>query len=303
MPVVETEVRPRGPYALAACARTPPCPTRSFRAGVLRLVFDTDAGPAVAVVAQAPDGALRVRADAADGPAALDALRPLLAVDRDPTPFHEAHRDDPRMGPLIRRLRGVRPLPLGSVAHALVRGVSAQLVTTRAARRVEFAAARVAARPHAGLRLALRPEEVRRLDAPRLCAAGLAARRADALLRAVRLLDLEGLRALPTPEVVRRVTAQPGLGPWTAGVVVLKGLGRWDHGMVDDLGLVRLFAAENGRMPAPGETEALLEPYAPWQGLASLLLLRGAAAARLPASPGEIARHTRGARPRRAASA
>jgi len=301
--VTETEFRPRGPFSLAASAQAPPCPTRTFRDGVLRLVFDTPAGPAAAAVAQGPDGGLRVRLEASDAPAARDALRVLLAVDADPSAFHAAHRDDPRMGPIIRRMRGVRPLPLGSVPHALLRGVCAQLVTTRAARRVEFAAARAVARVHAGLRLPLAAAEVRGLHGPALCAAGLASRRADALLRAARRLDLDGLAALSTPDLVRRLTAQPGIGPWTAGVVVLKGLGRWDHGMVDDLGLVRLFAAERGRMPEPGETAELLAPYAPWEGLASHLLLRGSPAARLPASPAQIARARRPPHPRRIAPA
>lgn len=303
--VTVTELRPRGPYSLARSAGGPPCLTRTLRDGVVRLVMDTPAGPAAAAVVQAPDGTLRVRLDAADAAAAVEVLRHRLALDSDPTPFYEAHRDDARMGPLIRRLRGVRPLPLGSPAHALLRGVAGQLVTTRAARRIEWTAVHAVGRAHAGLRLPLRPAELRALAGPALCASGLAARRADALLRAARLLDLEGLRALPTARVVRRLAALPGIGAWTAGVVTLEGLGRWDHAMVDDLGLVRLFAAERGRLPAPGETAELLAPYAPWEGLACQLLLR-TAAARMAASPGDIARATAprpARRPRRAAPA
>ena len=50
---------------------------------------------------------------------------------------------------------------------------------------------------------------------------------------------------------------------------------RYDAGLVDDLGLVKLLASLRGRWPEPGETAELLAPYAEWQGLASVFLLQG----------------------------
>jgi 3-methyladenine DNA glycosylase/8-oxoguanine DNA glycosylase len=57
------------------------------------------------------------------------------------------------------------------------------------------------------------------------------------------------------------------------GVVALQGLGRYDAGLVGDLGLVKLQASLEGRWPEQYETARLLEPYGEWQGLASLFLL------------------------------
>ncbi len=62
--------------------------------------------------------------------------------------------------------------------------------------------------------------------------------------------------------------------PWSAGVVCLQGLGRYGHGLVGDLGLVKL-CSNGGRRVETEETVALLEPYGEWAGLASVYLLRG----------------------------
>ena len=66
-------------------------------------------------------------------------------------------------------------------------------------------------------------------------------------------------------------------GPWSAGVVCLQGLGRYEHGLVGDLGLIKLCAALLGRRAEAEDTRRLLEPYGEWAGLASVYLLARAA--------------------------
>ena len=88
-------------------------------------------------------------------------------------------------------------------------------------------------------------------------------------------LELERLHDLPTEAVVRRIERERGLGPWSAGVVCLEGLGRFEHGFVGDLGLVKLLRALRGRPVEAWETAELLEPYGEWAGLASVYLLSG----------------------------
>ena len=90
-----------------------------------------------------------------------------------------------------------------------------------------------------------------------------------------RSLELERLHDLPTDAVVRRIERERGLGPWSAGVVCLEGLGRFEHGLVGDLGLVKLLRALRGRPVEGWETAELLEPYGEWAGLASVYLLTG----------------------------
>jgi 3-methyladenine DNA glycosylase/8-oxoguanine DNA glycosylase len=92
-------------------------------------------------------------------------------------------------------------------------------------------------------------------------------------VRVARELDLEGLRGRPTDRVVARIVRERTLGPWSADVIALQGLGRYDHGLVGDLGLIRLCSALAGRPADAGDTARLLERYGEWAGLASVYLL------------------------------
>ncbi|MFN8108285.1 MAG: hypothetical protein U0Y82_00280 [Thermoleophilia bacterium] len=290
---LQSTIMPTGPYALLRSAATGACPTRRIAGGVLHLALDTAQGAASARVAQRADGALLVHLDAPDPESAMPVLRATLAVDVDLRPFTAMVADDPVLGPRTRRHRGMRPLPLMSPSHALLRGIAGQLVQQRDARRMEFAGVRAVGRPVGALWAPLRRDELRAVPVPVLQRAGMAERRAVLVRRAAAALDLDGLHRLPTDEVVRRLCAHPGIGPWTAGVVCTLGLGRLDHGLVGDLGLVRMMALREGRVVEAEETASLLEPWAPYQALASAYLLYGGVGGKLPASPITVARFAR----------
>jgi DNA-3-methyladenine glycosylase II len=257
--------------------------------GTLHLVFRARGQAALAAVTQRRDGTLDVFVDGPDPDAALHRLRFLLAVDLDLRPFYAAVAGDPLLHPITRRLRGYRPLRLDSLAHALLRGVTGQLVRSTEAHRIERQAVRAVATPHGELWLAPTGDDLRRLSPAQLRSFGLAERRARVLARASRELDLEALQMLDTAAAVATMTRVPGIGPWTAAVVCLQGLGRTDHGLVGDLGLDKILARQSGEVPAGDGAARLLDRYAPYQGLASVYLLSGGAA-KIPATVGEIAR-------------
>ena len=79
----------------------------------------------------------------------------------------------------------------------------------------------------------------------------------------------------PTDAVARRLERERGIGPWSIGVICIEGLGRRERGLARDLGLVKLASALAGRRVEPEESDALLEPYGEWAGLASVYLLAG----------------------------
>jgi 3-methyladenine DNA glycosylase/8-oxoguanine DNA glycosylase len=106
----------------------------------------------------------------------------------------------------------------------------------------------------------------------RLRQLGLHARRAAAVVRICRSIELERLHALPTDVVAERLGRERGVGPWTIGVVCLEGLGRRERGIVGDLSLVKLMSDLRGRWVEGHETAELLEPYGEWAGLASVYL-------------------------------
>ena len=275
---LETTLVARPPYSLAVSAGTKSDETRVFRDGVLTLAFEAGGSAALARVSQRRDGALAVWIESRCAEAALEHVRFVLAVDDDHTPFLERFREDPLLAEPIRRLRGLRPLRASTVAHALVKAVCGQLIQARAARRLEARLLRAAGTPYAGLRLPPTRATFARSSPAELARYGLVARKASALVRLSRELDLERLRSVETEVAARRIERERGLGPWSAGMVSLFGLGRYERGLVGDLGLVKLCAAIRGRWATADDTRELLEPYGEWAGLASLYLL----AARAP---------------------
>lgn len=269
----ELAVTPRGPYSLTLSARLASDATRTFRDGVLTQALAIDGVVEPARAWQSPSGTVTIRAQSA---AAADRVRWLLAVDDDHSEFLARVRDDPLLGRASRELRGLRPVRVSTVAQSLLRAFCGQLIEAKRARRMEQTIVRTLcpAGPdglHAAPTVrdlgALAPSQLRRL--------GLHARRGAALVRLCRSLDLERLHDHPTDAIVQRLGRERGLGPWSLGVVCLEGLGRWDHGLVGDLGLVKLLRAMRGREVEGWETAELLEPYGEFSGLASVYLLTG----------------------------
>ncbi len=271
--VVETTIVPRPPYSLAQSARHRSDATRRFRDGVLVLAFELDDAPVSARVWQRGDGTLEARID---GPAAaIEPLRFMLAAADDHTPFLEAFRDDPLVGPAIRRRRGLRPLRTATVTHALLKAVCGQLVQASAARRLERRLLGFASAEHGGLRLPPTRATFAGFAPVELARNGLAARKAATLVRVSRELDLERLHGTPSAAAAGRLLRERGLGPWSAGVIALYGLGRYDQGLVGDLGLVKLCSRLSGAPASAEDTRELLTPYGEWAGLASAYLLAG----------------------------
>lgn len=249
--MVEAVLRARGPYSLRLTAGT-----ASWQARL--------PGARWATARQLHDGRVVLRASCEQ---AVAEARFMLALDDDTSDFHRRHARDPLLGPTVQRLRGMRTRRKATVTHAVIRGVSGQLIQASRALRIERSIIR-ACGEEPPTRAA-----VARLSPARMTACGLAASRATTLTRLTRNVDLEGLR--DRDDALERLGRERGIGPWTVGVVALQGLGRYDAGLVDDLALVKLLASLRRRWPERGETAELLAPYGEWQGLASVFLLRG----------------------------
>jgi 3-methyladenine DNA glycosylase/8-oxoguanine DNA glycosylase len=170
------------------------------------------------------------------------------------------------------------------VAHALLRAVSGQLIQARWARQIEARVIRHTTAADARLHAPPTARELGRLAPAELTRLGLGARRARTLVRLCRTLDLEALKGHPTDAVARRLEREPGLGPWSVGVVCLQGLGRFERGLARDLGLIKLVSALRGRPAEPEETDELLAPYGEWAGLASVYMLASFHAGYIPSA-------------------
>jgi len=226
--------------------------------------------------------------------AGLELARFMLALDDDTTEFHRRFARDLLLGPAAHALVGWRPTRVATVAHAAVRAICGQLIESRRARSIERAVARACGEE------VVTQEALRRLPPARLCGCDLSPARAATLARLARTLDLERLHRHSTPAAAARLSRERGIGPWSVGVIALEGLGRYDAGLIGDLGLVKLLTALRGRRAEPWETAELLAPYGEWQGLASELLLLGWTRGLIRGADPDVARRTR-LRARRAA--
>jgi len=88
------------------------------------------------------------------------------------------------------------------------------------------------------------------------------------------VLDFESLHQAPDQEVLAKLIALPGIGPWTADIYLLTALGRADAWPAGDLALQMaaqdLFAM-NGRPTAKAFLE-WAENWKPWRSVAARLL-------------------------------
>ena len=274
--MIERRLAPSGPYSLALSARLASDATRTFRDGVLTAALRGELVRAW----QSPDGTITVRAHSERG---VERLRWVLALDDDHSGFLRAVRADPFLGPASRVLRGLRPPRVDSVAQSLLRAFCGQLIEAKRARRLEQTIIRsVCAQVDDGLHAAPTTRDLAALAPSQLRALGLHARRAAALVRLCRTLELERLHEVATDVVLARLDRERGLGPWSVGVICLEGLGRYEHGLRRDLSLVKLASAMWGRWVEPEETDQLLEPYEQWAGLASVYLIAGFASGLVP---------------------
>jgi 3-methyladenine DNA glycosylase/8-oxoguanine DNA glycosylase len=268
---IERAVRPAGPYALALCMRHATDATRHVRDGTLTTAVRTGDRVELATARQLVDGRVVLRGQSDEG---LERLGFVLAIDADHSEFLRRFGRDPMIGEATRRFRGLRVLRLSTVAHALLRAFCGQLIEARRARQLEARIIRATCERVDGSDLSAPPTTATfaAIAPMRLRALGLHARRAAALVRICRSLELERLHELPTDVVAARLGRERGVGPWTVGVVCLEGLGRSERGLVGDLSLVKLMSDLRGRWVEGHETAELLEPYGDWAGLASLYL-------------------------------
>jgi DNA-3-methyladenine glycosylase II len=98
-------------------------------------------------------------------------------------------------------------------------------------------------------------------------------------VRSVAAANLDGsidesmLAMLPTPEAAQTLCQTKGIGPWSAAVVMLRGLGRLDTFPMRDSGVARSLALLSGSQDL--DQDALLAELGPSRGMLYYHLLLG----------------------------
>ena len=277
----ERVVRPAGPFSLAHSTKHASDATRYLRDGTLTTAMLVGDSIELGSAQQTVDGRVVLRAQSEEG---FEKLRFIVPVDADHSEFLRRFARDPLIGEATVRFQGMRMLRLPTVAQTLLRAFCGQLIDSHHARELEVGIVRALTLRVEGTTLRAPPTSATfaRLAPARLRQLGLHARRAAGLVRICRSLDLERLHRLSTAEAAGFIERQRGLGPWSAGIVCLEGLGRYERGLVGDLSLIKLMSRLRGRWVEGHETAELLEPYGEWAGLASLYLTRAFANGLIP---------------------
>ena len=254
--MIRAVLSPKGPYSLRVSGRLAGDACRVVANGTLRSTIRVEGRVERVRAAQRPDGHDR-RGSRERGRRRARSLR--ARARRRPQEFLRRFANDPLLGETVRRIRGLRPVRTGTVAQSLLRAVAGQLILAKRAR-----ADRALDHPraHAGARRPARRSDVRQelgaFSPAQLRATASAPAAPRALVRLCRAVELERLKQLPTDAAAARLGRERGLGPWSVGVVCLEGLGRFERGLLRDLGLIKLASelwgrrveAEESRRPA-----------------------------------------------------
>lgn len=233
------DVPVQGPFDLTASARFlegfPPAARADAAShpGELRFAFPLapDWRPVGVLVKQTvPDGPVRmaVRGDPSDVDSAMAAARRILSLDVDGTDFASVGARDPVVAELQGRYPGLRPVafhsPYEAACFAIIghRIRMAQAATIKRNLAVELGSSIdvhgvvLPAFPSpAVLRAQPRVPMVSEVKSDRLKAIAEAAEAGR--------LDAEELRAMPVAEALARLKTLPGIGPFSADLVLLRG--------------------------------------------------------------------------------
>jgi 3-methyladenine DNA glycosylase/8-oxoguanine DNA glycosylase len=228
-------------------------------------------------------GAVGVRAEARRDEVAeyaIERMRFALNLDHDLRPFQRRFRDDPLLGPVIRRNPALRPFRRALPFEALAWAITEQLIeTTRAfaiQRRLVWRYGRTS--PCGGFRDVPTPGALAARAPAELCALDLAGKRALALIKVSREVDRGRVDLGEHEPAWGRLLAIPNIGSWTIDCLAFHGQGRDDMLPAGDLAYVKLVGrlARLGRRATEAEVRDFFEPYGEWAGLAGTYMLRAA---------------------------
>lgn len=246
--------------------------------------LDGRQGPILVEVRQSHADLLSIElAGAADTAArreVLALLRRMLGVQRDLTPFYTAARRVSWLRPLLGRGRGLKPPRYPTLWEACVKvilfqQISLQAASTIARRLVEGAGTRLESD---GLILYTFPsaERVLGMHDKVLRSYGISPSKLATLRRVGEALEAGELREdvleeLPSPEAADVLQAIKGIGPWSATVILLRGLGRLDVFPLKDTSVTQNLELVSGG--ARVDVAALMEQLGEQRGMLYYFLL------------------------------
>jgi AraC family transcriptional regulator of adaptative response / DNA-3-methyladenine glycosylase II len=202
-------------------------------------------------------------ADWRDLAPAVGRVRRLLDLDADPVAIDEALGQDPALETLVAATPGLRAAGSVDPAETLVRAIIGQQVSVAGARTVAGRITAAIGEPlgvdHPTLTHVFpSPQRLATIEPESL---PMPTARAATLRRIGRLIadgDLMIDTGIDRTDVVERLLAVKGIGPWTADYVAMRGLGDPDVFLASDLGVAHALSAV-------GLDASAAERWRPWR--------------------------------------
>lgn len=249
-------------------------------AGELVKVLRVEGRTALARLEAAPDGVsgLHCRLDS-DGPLDSRTVSAVgarigfyLSLDDDLTEFYARGADDPAFAPVIGRLHGYHQVKFPSPLENLVWAILVQRTPMPVAAQAKRALADVFANRLTvdGVEHTAFPDldQLTSLSPARLAELVGNERKARYLHGALRGWAEAGepfLRTAAYDQVEEFLRGLPGIGPWSASFILIRGLGRIERAPIDE-SLRRSVASVYGESPTDAGLRALAARYGAWQG-------------------------------------
>ncbi len=211
-------------------------------------------------------------------------VRRIFGLDHPPADCIPALRNDPHIGRLVEAKGGLRLAGAWDRFEMAVRIVVMQQISVRASRTILGRITRTFGKPVPGLgELGLThvfpsAERLASASLTRIASMGMPTTRAATVKALATVYASEALSFEPSTSLdslVERLSAVPGIGPWSAHCIALRAAGHADAFPADDLGLRKAAGAiadRSGKLLDSSELEELAEAWRPHRGLAAMHL-------------------------------
>ncbi len=284
---METELPVREPYRLDLTADA----LRRLAANVVdvvsedgtyRRVLSDEAGSNLVEVRQVREGALQLRVTGSQPERWTATVGSMLGVEAALAEWHHRVLPFPWLARLTQSLRGMHPPRYPSLWEALAHAIVFQQISIHAASAIMRRTVQTLSAPYEAdggvLHPFFSPSSVLFSADETLRAAGLSANKIDHLRSAAAavedgLVSEEVLAGLSAEEAAAKLVAVRGIGPWSAAVVLLRGLGRLDVFPLKDSGVARSLRELSGDPDL--DPAALLGALGPVRGFLYFHLLLG----------------------------
>lgn len=262
-----------------------------FEGGEYMRALEDRQGFAVVRVRQESKKALSVRIEGKRGERFVPTVEEMLGTQADLRPWYRNCKSVPWLDRLARELRGVKPPRYPTLWEALCHSIIFQQISIVAAGAIMH---RVIERFAPSILVGdtrlypfPRPEIIAAASAENLRACGLSVNKVAALQSVAGAvlegrLDPQAVSEMPTPQAVAALCELRGIGPWSAAIVLLRGLGRLDVFPLKDSGVAASVRALSGNQDV--DVDALLATLGNQRGMLYFHLLLGRIAQRRAAA-------------------